>query len=234
MRGRRVDVGGDRRIIRGMPDANTLTAEEKAEGFRLLFDGRSLDGWRTYNQATPDAGWRVEGDSLVFRPAPDPQYGHDLMTIDTFASFELRVDWKLWAKGNSGLFFHVREAPGRACYMSGVEYQLLDDTGHPDALNGPLRLTGACYALYAPAPKRLMPLGEWNQSVIRVEGDRAQYFLNGGKTVDFVMGSQDWNDRVAQSKFAEWPAFASERAGHLLLQDHKDPVAFRNIRVKTL
>ena len=220
-------------MIARMADANTLTAEERADGFRLLFDGRTTAGWRTYNADAADPGWRVTGDALMFHPAPDPEYGHDLITVETFASFELRLEWKLWAKGNSGIFYHVREAPGRACYESGPEYQLLDNDGHPDAKHGPARLTGACYDLYAPAAHASRPLGEWNEAVLTVNGNEVRHRLNGATVAEYTLGSDDWVRRVAASKFAAWPAFAAERRGHILLQDHRDPVAFRNIRVRS-
>ena len=215
-----------------MTDANTLTAQERAEGFRLLFDGRTTAGWRTYNRPAVDSKWRAVDGTLRFHPDPTPDYGHDLLTEETFTSFELRLEWALWSHGNSGVFWHIREAPGRAPFESGPEYQLLDDTGHPDAANGPLRLTGACYGLYPPEGKRLNQLGEWNATTIRVAGDDVEHWLNGDRILAYTMGSDDWNRRVAASKFAEWPSFAAERRGHLMLQDHKEPVAFRSIRIR--
>ena len=217
-----------------MPDANTLTNEERSQGFRLLFDGTTTNGWRTYNRPAVDPKWRAVDGTLRFFPDPTPDYGHDLVTEDVFTGFELRVDWKLWAGGNSGIFWHIREAPGRAPYESGPEYQLLDDGGHPDAQNGPERLTGACYALYPPGPKTLSPLGEWNATRIIVDGDAVEHFLNGDRILAYTMGSDDWNRRVAASKFADWPSFVAERKGRIMLQDHKDPVAFRNLRLRPL
>ncbi len=215
-----------------MTPPNTLTSREQADGFRLLFDGRTTSGWRTYNADAADVGWRVEDGALTFRPAPDPQYGHDLLTVDTFVSFELRADWKLWTRGNSGIFYHVREAAGRACFESGPEFQLLDDATHPDARNGRERLTGACYGLYAPTVEASRPIGEWNEAVITVDGDDVHHVLNGIEVARYALGSADWNRRVAASKFAGWPSFAAERRGHVLLQDHCDPVAFRNVRIR--
>ena len=217
-----------------MAQPNTLTDDEKAAGFRLLFDGKTTAGWRTYNRPAIDPKWQVDGDALRFHPDPSPEYGHDIVTEEVFTSFELRIDWKLWARGNSGIFWHIREADGRAPYESGPEYQLLDDTGHPDAANGPERLAGACYALIAPGPKTLSPLGEWNRTTIIVEGDAVRHFLNGQQILAYTMGDADWNRRVAASKFADWPSFTAERRGRIMLQDHKDPVAFRNIRIRPL
>lgn len=215
-------------------EPNTLAAAERDAGFRLLFDGRSTAGWRTYNSDSVDPGWRAVDGTLRFHPAPDPEYGHDLISVETFASFELRIDWMLWQGGNSGLFFHIREAPGRPPYESGPEFQLLDNDAHPDARNGPERLTGACYGLYAPRVHAARPVGEWNEAAITVDGDHVRHVLNGQLVADYTLGSPDWTDRVARSKFRDWPAFAAERVGHLMLQDHRDPVAFRNIRVRPI
>ena len=212
-------------------EINALSDAERDAGFRLLFDGRTTDGWRNYNSSSVDPGWRVVDGTLRFHPAEQPEYGHDLIHVDTFTSFELRIDWKLWTGGNSGIFYHVREVPGRAPFMSGPEFQLLDDDVHPDAQNGAERLTGACYGLYPPLARAQRAIGEWNAAVLSVDGDAVRHVLNGQLVAEYALGSADWTARVARSKFGEWPAFAAERRGHLMLQDHRDPVAFRNIRI---
>lgn len=213
-------------------EPNTLSADEKSQDFRLLFDGKTTSLWRNYGKTELDPKWKITGDALMFHPDPEPKYGHDIISVDQFTSFELRIEWKLWAKGNSGIMYHVQETPGESPFKSGPEIQLLDDEAHGGLASGVERLTGACYDLYAPSSHVARPIGEWNDVVLTVRGDHVTHHLNGVKVCDYVLGSEDWNQRVGASKFKDWPAFAAKRRGHICLQDHLNPVAFRNIRVR--
>ncbi|MDB5326063.1 MAG: hypothetical protein JWM57_1632 [Phycisphaerales bacterium] len=214
-----------------MPEANTLTAEEKDAGFRLLFDGKTTAGWRGYRRETMFPQWQVIEGALTLVPDTKPDHGHDIVSVEQFTCFELRLDWKLGMRGNSGVMYHVRET-ANAPYETGPEIQLLDDLNHPDAKNGPERRAGACYAMYAPTVSTVRPVGEWNELKVIVDGDHVEHHLNGRMVVDYVLGSEDWNRRVKASKFVDWKGYASERQGHLCLQDHTDRVAFRNIRIR--
>ncbi|HEV7301533.1 MAG TPA: DUF1080 domain-containing protein [Tepidisphaeraceae bacterium] len=211
---------------------NTLSADETAAGFRLLFDGRTTAGWRGYRQEEIYPHWRVVDDALMFHPEPNPQYGHDIISVDQFRNFEFRIEWRLQEGGNSGIMYHVRETDDRP-YMTGPEYQLLDNDRHGDARNGLDRHTGACYALYAPTEPASAPIGTWNRTTIIVDGGDVQHVLNDRTVCTYTLGSADWQQRITGTKFADWQGFAAERNGHICLQDHLDPVAFRNIRIRT-
>lgn len=215
-----------------MSNHNALTAEEKATGFRLLFDGQTTANWRGYRQETIYPQWQVIDGALTNMPEENPQYGHDIISVETFTNFELRLDWALWTAGNSGVMYHVRET-AEWPFETGPEIQLLDDANHPDARNGPLRHMGGCYGLYAPLENTVITPGEWNPLKLIVNGDHVQHYSHGKLVADYVLGSPDWNERVKNSKFVNWLGFASERHGHICLQDHKDRVAFRNIRIRT-
>jgi len=205
----------------------TLTAAEREAGWRPLFDGRSLAGWRGYRSAGAPAGWRAVDGTLV-REGP----GGDIITTEQFGNFELALEWKVAPGGNSGIFYRVTENAEHT-YETGPEMQVLDDAQHRD---GGSRLTsaGALYGLY-PAPAGVVkPAGEWNAARIVVDSARVEHWLNGVKTADAEIGSADWNQRVANSKFREWPGFAKASRGHIALQDHGDWVAYRNIRIREL
>jgi hypothetical protein len=195
--------------------------------WRPLFDGQSLAGWRGYRSESPPAGWRVVDGTLV-REGP----GGDIMTTDTFENFELALDWNVAPGGNSGIFYRVTEKAD-ATYETGPEMQVLDDARHRD---GSSRLTsaGSLYGLY-PAPiGAVKPAGEWNTARIVMNRGHVEHWLNGVKTAEADIGSDDWNQRVANSKFHQWPGFGKASRGHIALQDHGDRVAYRNIRVRVL
>lgn len=202
---------------------NTLTEAERAAGWRLLFDGETLAGWRAYASEMPPEGWRAE-DGALHRFAS----GGDIMTVDQFDGFELSLEWKVPEGGNSGIFYHGRTGYD---YIHDVapEMQVLDDEGHADG-GDPLTSAGAVYGLY-PAPRGVVrPAGEWNRARIIVRGDHVEHWLNGKRIVEYELGSEDWNERVADSKFAGTD-YGRFRSGHIGLQDHGDPVWYRNIKL---
>ena len=227
-------VGADTEGAAVGPDAaeggarpNTLTAQEQQDGWRLLFDGTTTDGWRGYGRSDMPDGWQAIDGELV-RTAG----GGDIITDDEFASFELALEWKLREGGNSGVLYRVIESDD-PIYYSAPEMQILDDAAHAD---GGSRLTaaGANYGLH-PAPEGVVrPVGEWNTVRIVVAGDHVEHWMNGQKIVEYELGSEDWKQRVAASKFAQWPAYGTAARGHIGLQDHGDWVAFRNIKLKVL
>ena len=204
---------------------NSLTAAEKKAGWTLLFDGRTTAGWRGFKTPAPDPGWTVRDGVL----SPDPKTSKDIMTQAVFGDFELAFDWRIGAKGNSGVMFHVTEAGGQT-YESGPEYQLLDDSrGEP-----PLERAGGLFALYAPTAAVTRPVGQFNQSRLVVKQGKVQHWLNGTKVAEYDMASADFRARVAASKFQRWPIFAASPTGHIALQNHGDEVGFRNLRIRPL
>jgi len=208
---------------------NALAPDEAAEGFVLLFDGTSLDAWRGYGRDDVPAGWSAIDGTLAYRPGVE---GGDIITRETYSAFDLRLEWRLGEGGNSGVFFGVVEGPRRT-YESGPEMQILDNAGHPDGAN-PLTSAGSNYALHAPSADMTRPLGEWNVARIVREGDHVRQWLNGTLVVEYDLGTADWEALVAESKFAQWPDYGVHREGHIGLQDHGNPVSFRNIRIRRL
>jgi hypothetical protein len=210
---------------------NTLTEQEKAAGWKLLFDGKTADGWRAYRGKKMPDKWHVVDGALVFTPQSGNE-GGDIVTTDEYDSFELAFEWKISSGGNSGVMYRVSEDEA-APYMTGPEYQILDNAKHPD---GKSKLTSAasCYALYAPAKDATRPVGEWNKGRIVVKGNHVEHWLNGEKVVAYEFGSDDWNQRVQASKFKEWAKFGKEPKGHIDLQDHGDEVAYRSLKIRSL
>lgn len=206
---------------------NLLTADEKAAGWELLFDGRTTNGWHAYaGEGFPD-GWQVIDGCLV-RVGP----AGDISTDQEFDNFELQYDWRISAGGNSGLMWRVEESK-TAPWATGQEMQVLDDAEHPDGRN-PLTSAGADYALY-PAPRGATePVGLFNHARIVARGPEIEYWLNGKQTAKFTINSPDWKRRVAESKFKDLPHFGQFPRGHIVLQDHGDRVWYRNIKIRPL
>lgn len=210
---------------------NTLSDEERAAGWRLLFDGATTRGWHGYGLRQMPEGWQVI-DGALTRVAR----AGDIVTDETFADFELALEWKVEPGGNSGIFYRGIESDRPrdvAIFESAPEMQVLDDERHADG-KSPLTSAGAAYGLY-PAPRGVVkPAGEWNAARIVVRGNAVEHWLNGVKVVEYELGGEDWRRRVAGSKFREWPAYGTARRGVIGLQDHGDRVAFRNIRIRPL
>lgn len=220
--------------------ANQLTGAEKAAGWRLLFDGKTFDGWRGFHSDKVPTGWVVEDGCIKKVPAHGElgQAGGDLITVDQFDNFELSVEWKLAKGTNSGIKYLVSESlppTGR----SGVsfEYQVLDDDNHPDAKAGIAgnRTAGSLYDLIpASKDKKLNPIGEFNLTRIVVKGDHIEHWLNGMKVVEFERGGEELKQHIAESKFKNTTGFGETAKGHILFQDHGDAVWYRNIKVRAL
>ena len=209
------------------PPVNTLTDAEREAGWELLFDGRTTDGWRGHMMDGVPDGWQVVDGELT-RVGP----GRDIITSEQFESFDLTLEWKVELGGNSGIFYRAAEGP-EFVYMGAPEMQILDDDNHPDGRSA-LTSVGTNFALH-PAPRGLAsPVGEWNSVRIVVNGDHVEHWLNGVRTVEYELGSADWLERVAASKFNEWPEYGQASTGHIGLQGHGDRVAFRNIKIRRL
>jgi len=209
------------------PGMNTLTEAERAAGWRLLFDGKSTEGWRGYGEPTIPAGWQVVDGALT-----RVGRGRDIVTTETFADFELALEWKVEPGGNSGIMYRGIEGPPWL-YHSAPELQVLDDERHADG-KSPLTSAGSVYGLY-PAPRGVVrPAGEWNRVRLVVQGAHVEHWLNGSKVAEYELGSEDWRARVAASKFAQWPQYGQAARGVIGLQDHGDRVMFRSIKIRVL
>lgn len=206
---------------------NTLTAAERAEGWRLLFDGQTTQGWRGFRRPDTPAGWRV-GDGELQRVGR----GGDIITVEQFADFELKLEWKVEKGGNSGIMFRVSEEWDRT-WKTGPEMQVLDDERHSD---GRRRETsaGANFALHASSPGAVRPAETWNAGGIIVQGSHVEHWLNGVKVVEYELWSPEWEELVAASKWDTLPGYGRQRHGHIALQDHGDWVAYRNIKIRPL
>jgi len=223
---------------------NTLSDAERDAGWQLLFDGESFAGWKLYG-ADDDAieGWVIEDAALKFTRDvsflglvwnhlnPFSRPALDLMTKERFADFELSLDWKITAGGNSGIFYLVPDEEAPLSWETGLEMQVLDDDRHADG-QITRRRAGDLYDLAAGRRRAVRPVGEWNTARIRVTGDRIEHWLNGEKTVDITRGTPEWDRAIAASKFAGVDGFGLARRGHIALQDHGDVVWYRNIKLR--
>jgi len=212
------------------PGVNVLTAEEKAQGFRLLFDGKSLDVFKGFKRPDIGPAWTVV-DGMLFLDKSKGR-GADLLTKEQFGDYELRLEWKISPGGNSGIMFHAQDS-GQASYLTGPEMQVLDDERAPDGRN-PLTSSGALYALKAKRFDMTRPVGAWNEARIVTKGKHLEFWLNGAKVVDIERGGDEWNRLVAESKFKDWAEYGKFDRGHIVIQDHGNPVWYRNIRIREL
>jgi hypothetical protein len=201
------------------------------DGYQSLFDGKTLSGWRKAERDTaPDRTWFANNGELNF----DPTIGHggDIVTTRSFKNFDLSVDFKVSDAGNSGIKYRLLPNTSLGC-----EFQLIDDSKHPDAklgINGN-RKTGALYDIFPPDPnKPYKPAGQWNTARIVVKGDQVEHWLNGKKVLEYTRGSEQFKQAVAASKFKNTKGFAEAESSPILLQAHGDKVAYKNIKIKEL
>jgi 3-keto-disaccharide hydrolase len=207
--------------------ANTLTSAERAAGWRLLFDGSSTAGWRGYRQSGVPSGWQAIDGALTRTGA-----GGDLITLDQFANFELAIEWMVASGGNSGIMYRVSETAD-ATFLTGPEFQVLDNVGHPDGASG-LSSAGACYGLYPPSQDVTRPPGAWNEVRIVANGSHVEHWMNGVKIVEYEIGSPDWLERFRASPHSDAAGYGRNPRGHIAVQDHGDRVAYRNIKIRPL
>jgi hypothetical protein len=226
---------------------NQLTAAERAAGWRLLFDGTSLAGWRGLGyDSVPTVHWRVVDGAIAKTPSAkvrrqadgQPVAGGDLMSIESFRDFELAFEWRVTPGANSGVKYNVSEELSLAHAANhaalGFEYQVLDDALHPDNKIA-THLAGALYDIIAPSSaKRLSSVGQWNSARIVLRGNHGEHWLNGVKVVEFDLGTPRLDSLLERSKYRPIPRFAERRRGHIVLQDHGDQVYFRDIKIREL
>lgn len=213
-------------------ELNTLSKKEKKQGWTLLFDGKSTDGWHTYLKDEAGAGWTVSEGALVFDPAAGE--GGDLVTDKEYENYELSLEWKISEGGNSGIIFNVHEDPEfGATYVTGPEMQVLDNEKAHDNKEDD-HLAGSLYDMIAVGRDVANPAGEWNHAEIRLKDGHLTLQLNGTKTADVTIGSDEWKELIAGSKFKDWEHFAGYMKGHIAFQDHGHKVSYRNIKIREL
>lgn len=212
---------------------NQLSKEEQADGWELLFNGEDLNHWRGYGiDFIPDR-WTISNGTLFFDPDIEG-IGGDIVSKDMYGEFDLKMEWKLAPGSNSGVFFHVVEDKKfPSAFFSSPEMQIVDNEGHEDGKN-PLHRDGGLYDLIASSVEASKPIGEWNDIRILVVGNKLEQWLNGQKVVETIMWDDNWVRLIEKSKYATWPDFGKSKVGHIALQDHGEPVWFRNIKIKRL
>ncbi len=238
---------------------NTLSQQEIAQGFSLLFDGETTQGWRgAGKESFPEKGWRVEDGILIVEPSggAEAAYGGDIVTVDEYSTFEFSLDFKLTEGANSGIKYFITESYGSDASAIGLEYQLLDDERHPDATQGAAgnRTLASLYDLIpADEGKTFRIPGQWNRARIVVTGRRldervlgsrmeqsefsgahVEHWLNDRKVLEYERGTPVFDALVARSKYVVWEGFGHWPQGHILLQDHGDEVHFRSVKVRRI
>jgi hypothetical protein len=219
---------------------NTLTKKEKKEGWVLLFNGNDFSGWRQCNGTAMPANWVIEDNAMkvLIGEGKNPGQGANgdiLFSDKKFKNFELSIDWKASKMANSGIFYYVREVPGKPIYYAAPEIQVLDNV---DATDNKIdsHLAGSLYDLIAADPKTVNPAGEWNTCVIKVNDGKVVISMNGTEVVKYTHWTPEWDAMVANSKFKSFPGWTEgiDKEGYIGLQDHGYPVWFRNIKIREL
>ena len=212
---------------------NKLTKAEKKEGWILLFDGKTMKNWRTFKDK-PGNSWEVvKGELHCKGSATDKSDKRaDLITYKQFDNFELSLDWKIAKAGNSGILYHVTDAEDLS-YLTGPEYQLIDDEGFPEKLEE-WQKTGADYAMYTTTSRPTKPVGQYNNTKIIFNKGHVEHWLNGVKVIEFEAWSDDWNNRKANGKWKNASNYGRFKTGYICLQDHGSEIWFKNVKIKPL
>jgi len=219
---------------------NQLSKKEKKEGWVLLFNGKNFDGWRQCNGTAMPVNWVLEEDAMKVFTGADKKPGQGdngdiLFPGKKFKNFELSIDWKASKMANSGIFYNVREVPGKPIYYAAPEIQVLDNV---DATDNKIdsHLAGSLYDILPADPKTVHPAGQWNTIVIKVKDGQVTHTQNGVKVVSYTLWTPEWDAMVAKSKFKDFPGWTEgiSKDGYIGLQDHGYPVWFRNIKIREL
>jgi len=214
-----------------LENLNTLSQQEITNGWVLLFDGKTTNGWRNFKQNSI-SGWEVQDGNLVGL-GKGGDLGGDIITNEQFEDFELCFEWAIEEAGNSGVLYRVLEAGYPTVYATGPEFQVLDDIGYPNPLKEEQK-TGANYAMHVAINKTLKPSGEFNTSKIIIKNGKVEHWLNGKEIVSYELWTDDWKNRVQASKWKNYPGYGLANKGYISLQDHGSVVKYRNIKIKDL
>ena len=218
-------------------ESSAPTNEENNDGWTSLFDGQKIKGWHMHGKNTAGSSWKVADGVLYLdtTKVDGKREEGDLVTDQEYENFHLSLDWKLAAGGNSGIIFLIKEdtTKYKRTYETGLEMQLLDNGGHTD---GKIEKhhAGDLYDLVACSTETVKPTGEWNHVEIKLDKGKLDFYLNGTNVVSTTMWDDNWNKMIAASKFKDMPGFAKFKKGKIALQDHGDPVWFKNIKIKEL
>ena len=212
---------------------NELTPQEKTDGWQLLFDGKTLTGWRTFKNKP--GGWKAQDGMLCSFTADNGNA--DLITDGAYKNFELSIDWKISPEGNSGILYLVTEDYDQT-FLSGPEYQLIDDDNFPEKIEE-WQKTGANYAMQPPSIKAANKPGEWNTTKIIVKNGNVEHWLNGKKVVAYTLWNDEWKKEKATGKWKDAPGYGASNTGHIGLQSshssvESSGVCFRNIKIRQL
>ncbi|MCL2074611.1 MAG: DUF1080 domain-containing protein [Marinilabiliaceae bacterium] len=229
---------------------NTLTDAEIADGWKLLFDGKTFDGWRGYNRTDMPTAWIIEDDAIKIqgsgRGEAGAKDGGDIIFDEKFKNFELQFDWKVAEGANSGVFYYIQEIEGQPAYISAPEYQILDNENHPDGTLGidGNRASASLYDMIPAKPQNAKPYGEWNTGAIKINKGSVYHYQNEELVVEYHLWTPKWQEMLDDSKFSKekWPLAydlllncgGDEGNGYIGFQDHGDDVWFRNIKIKIL
>ncbi len=215
---------------------NNLSSKEKKDGWKLLFDGKSTAGWHSYGRPASGPSWKV-GDGTIYYDTTDERKIHDrdLVTDKEYENFDLKYEWRIAPKGNSGLLFDVNEdtAKYRQTYFTGPEMQIIDNNGHPDAKN-PRHRAGDLYDLIPVSQETVRPVEQFNEAQITLNKGKLDLYLNGTHVVSTTMWDDNWDKLVAGSKFKSMPGFTKTKKGRIALQSHGSMVWFKNVKIKEL
>lgn len=225
--------------LKNYSDLSTKTyiVHSQAKNWEVLFDGKNLSKWRKASvDSIPSNAWVVENGTLSVQKG---RKGGDIITRQSYSDFELESEFKLTKGANSGIKYLVnpiQNAKTKKISVMGIEYQIIDDKNHPEIMPDPngVSSTGSVYLIYAPKGKKLLPAGQWNKVGIIVKGKHIEHWLNGIKVAEYERGSKDFNEKVATTKFADYPDYAKAGSGNIMITDHGDQVYFKNIRIRKL
>jgi hypothetical protein len=215
------------------PPAVQLTDAQKAEGWVVLFDGQTLDGWRTF-KSKENASWEVKDGFLHCKPFDDRKIKEqsDIHTNNEYENFELSLEWKVAPQSNTGVIYRCTEEFNEP-YLSGPEYQIIDDVGYPGELKETNK-AGGTYDMYVAKNKTLKAVGEWNTTKIVVNGNHVEHWLNGSIVLEYELGAAEWKKKKSGSKWNDAKGYGAAKKGYIDLQDHGNEAWFRNILIRVL